>query len=182
MRVREWPGYDDSEVPAPVLVAAWVTLDLLPLERIPRWAAHWIATGHDGAALAELAGLSGDKSEGDAGEIRALLPAALADCGAPVPGEDAAAATVAFTNLARLCVTGRATEQWVVEQVDDILLRCGPLPDVLALPLGRLHGVFDEWFAPGERAVAAARRKAEIRAACAEQLRLSGGLPVTGGG
>jgi hypothetical protein len=50
-------------------VAAWLILGTVPTERVPLWAAHWIVAGHDGPALAELAGLHGD----DPHEVRDLL-------------------------------------------------------------------------------------------------------------
>src|SRR5581483_501198 len=100
--VHDWPdvtGY----LPSPMLVAAWLTLGMLPTERIPLWAAHWLADGHDGPALVQLAGLHGD----DPHEVRDLLPAALADCGVTTPPSDAAAGMEAFTRLAQLQVEGR---------------------------------------------------------------------------
>jgi hypothetical protein len=47
---------------------AWLILGTLPTERVPLWAAHCIAVGYDGQALAELAGLQGD----DPHEVRDL--------------------------------------------------------------------------------------------------------------
>jgi len=87
-----------SEVPSPRLVGAWETLGLLPIERVPMWAAYWIVGGHDGEALARLAGLHGD----DPREVHDALPDALRDCGVEMPDSDVAAATVAFTHAARL--------------------------------------------------------------------------------
>ena len=49
-----------SEVPSPVLVASWERLGLLATDRVPMWAAYWIAGGRDGQALRYLAGLHGD--------------------------------------------------------------------------------------------------------------------------
>ncbi|GGJ73202.1 hypothetical protein GCM10010121_099720 [Streptomyces brasiliensis] len=43
---------------APRDVAAWFTLDSVSA-RTPWWAAQWLADGHDGEALREMAGLNG---------------------------------------------------------------------------------------------------------------------------
>jgi hypothetical protein len=111
-RVHDWPGRAGSDVPSPILVAAWLTLDMLPAERIPGWAASWLVDGYDGPALVELAGLHGD----DPREVRDLLPAALAECRVAVPAADAAAAMEAFTHLAQLCADGKAGERWIVDR------------------------------------------------------------------
>src|SRR5262245_7644371 len=59
-RVHDWPRHAAGDVPSPRLVAAWLALDMLPTEHLPRWAAFWLVDGYDGAALVELAGLHGD--------------------------------------------------------------------------------------------------------------------------
>jgi hypothetical protein len=115
--MHDWPA-DPGEIPSPQLVAAWLTLDTLPTEQIPLWAAHWIAADYDGQTLAELAGLHGD----DPHEVRDLLPAALAECGVSTPvnpseERERAAAMVAFTAIARLQASGQASERWVVDKV-----------------------------------------------------------------
>jgi hypothetical protein len=56
-------------------------LDTLPTERVPLWAAHWLAAGYDGEVLAALAGPHGD----DPHAVRDLLVAALAECGITTP-------------------------------------------------------------------------------------------------
>jgi hypothetical protein len=79
-------------------------LDTLPTERVPLWAAHWIADGRDGEALRRLAGLSGN----DPHDVRDLLGNALRECGVDdrdiSPGASAkrAAAMEAFTAVAQL--------------------------------------------------------------------------------
>ncbi len=121
--MHDWPA-DPEEIPSPQLVAAWLILDTLPAERVPLWAAHWLAAGYDGQALAELAGLHGD----DPHEVRDLLGPALAECGASTPGggladageRERAAAMVAFTAIARIQVSGLAGERWVVGKVLEI--------------------------------------------------------------
>jgi hypothetical protein len=165
--MHDWPGHTGGEVPSPTLVAAWLRLDMLPTERIPRWAAYWLVDGYDGAALVELAGLHGD----DPREVRDLLPAALADCGVAVPTADVAAALKAFTNLAHLCIDGKAGERWIVDKVSQILARSGYATSVIALPLGQLYGLDDEWGAGWGRTDAQLR--AITRQACLDQVRLT---------
>jgi hypothetical protein len=87
-----------DDVPSPSLVAAWFKLGTLTAESVPMWAAHWLATGHDGLALAELASLSGR----DPVEVREALPGALLDTGTRIPEGDEAAAKVALDELAHL--------------------------------------------------------------------------------
>src|SRR5690348_6995221 len=76
--VHDWPGRAVDEIPSPALVAAWLALDMVPTEKIPRWAAFGLADGHDGNGLVDLAGLRGD----DPHEVRDVLAAALAGFGA----------------------------------------------------------------------------------------------------
>jgi hypothetical protein len=165
--VHDWPDAPGGDLPSPTLVAAWLTLDMLPTERIPLWAAHWLANGHDGAALVQLAGLHGD----DPHEVRDLLPAALADCGVTPPATDTAAAMEAFARLARLHAQGKADERWVVIKVNEILARCQYASDVVALPLGQLHGLDDECGTGWGRTKAQLRD--EVHDACQEQMRLA---------
>jgi hypothetical protein len=75
---------------------------MLPTERVPLWAAHWLVAGYDGEHLVYLAGLHGD----DPHDVRDALPAALRDCGAEIPESDLAAATVVFTHLAQRHIEG----------------------------------------------------------------------------
>jgi hypothetical protein len=102
--MRDSPPSAPSEVPPPVLAASRERLRLLPPERVPLWAAYWIAGGHDGDALRYLAGLHGD----DPREVHDALPQALMVCGAEMPDSDVAAAAVLFTHIARLHVEGLA--------------------------------------------------------------------------
>jgi hypothetical protein len=131
--------------------------------------ARWLAGAHDGPALVDLAGLHGD----DLHEVRDLLPAALADCGAAAPTADAAAAMVAFTNLAQLFVADKAHERWIVDTVSEIVARSGYADSVIVLPLGQLYGTDDEWEAGWGRTDAELR--AATRQACLDQLRLAAG-------
>ncbi|GAA1405890.1 hypothetical protein [Catellatospora coxensis] len=69
---------------SPFLAAALHANGQLPSERLPWIAAGWLAAGHDGPALRELAGLSAS----DYQEAADLLPAALAETGlAPLTEE-----------------------------------------------------------------------------------------------
>jgi hypothetical protein len=169
--MHDWPT-DPGEIPSPQLVAAWLTLDTLPTERIPLWAAHWIAAGYDGRALVELAGLHGD----DPHDVRDLLPAALAECGISTPAEkseehERAAAMVAFTAIARLQASGRASERWVVDKVVEISEPYFP-PSITSLPLGQLFSLDDEWGYGWGRTDEQLREA--VRQACAQQLQAAG--------
>lgn len=166
--MHDWPA-NTSEVPTPTLVAAWLVLDTLPTERVPLWAAYWIADGRDGESLRILAGLSGK----DPHDVRELLGPALRDCGVDERDIDAAgsakraAAMVAFTAVAQLQVSGRASERWVVSKVHEIVEPEFD-PDVTQLPLGWLFGLDDEWSAGWGRTDDELRE--EVRAACRDQL------------
>ncbi|WP_328389958.1 hypothetical protein [Nocardia sp. NBC_00416] len=162
--MHDWPAADSGEIPAPELVAAWVALDTAPSERIPLWAAHWLARGYDGETLRKLAGLSSS----DTHEVRDILPAALADCAAAIPESEAAAAQVAFTQLARLHADNRATEKWVLDKVCEIVVESDWDDSVIALPLGRIFGLEDEWGAGWGRPEQQLAR--EIQDACGAQL------------
>lgn len=64
----------------PERAAALVELGELPHERLPMLAAHWLASGRDGEALRELAGLHGREPE-----VWDLWPDALAEVGVVLP-------------------------------------------------------------------------------------------------
>lgn len=161
-----------SEVPSPVLVAAWERLGLLPTARVPLWAAYWIAGGHDGEALIYLAGLHGD----DPIEVHDALPGALMDCGVEMPDSDVAAAEVVFAQVARLHVNGLVGPLWVMQEVDRIVRvsRSRDSAGVEDLPLGKLWPLEWELLAYGRRYLSRRSIKeltAAIRRACEEQLR-----------
>lgn len=155
---------ESDEIPSPTLVAAWATLDMVPHERVPLWAAHWLVDGYDGPALRTLAGFSGT----DPAEVHDTLPDALAECGTQLPDSDTAAAQIAFTKLARMQATGVAAERWIVDKVDEILARSGYATSVINLPLGQLTGLSDEWGAGRGRTEQ--QLKTEVQHACATQL------------
>ena len=47
-RIHDWPFQADDWIPSPELVAVWAKLGMIPSERVPLWAAHWLVAGHDG--------------------------------------------------------------------------------------------------------------------------------------
>lgn len=147
-----------------MLVAAWERLGILPPERAPLWAAHWIVAGHDGERLIRLAALHGD----DPHDVHDALPGALADCGVPWPKSDTAAATVALAHLARMHLSGQAGALWVAQKVEEIVLNSGYSQGVMALPLGQTYGITDAWDAGW--AGTNEQLTATVTAACQEQL------------
>lgn len=167
MRVR--PFGDD--VPSPALVAAWSELDVLRTESVPMWAAHWIVAGYDGENLVHLAGLHGD----DPNDVRDMLPQALAECGAAVPGTKVVAAAVVFADLASVYLSGRASEEWILQKVYEIISRSGYLIEAMDLPLGELFGIHDEWDAGWGRTNEALT--VAIRKACEAQVQTDPILP-----
>lgn len=152
-------------VPPPDLVAAGDRIGLLPVERVPLWAAHWLVDGRgDSEALAVLAGLAG--TDGD--EVRAVLPQALASCGVTLPDTFAEAADVLFTHFARLLADGVIDEREVAERVEEIALKTSYEDGLVRLPLGQTSLLAEEWdedWGRGATALAAV-----VRRACAAQL------------
>jgi len=141
---------------------------MVPAERLPLWAAHWLAAGYDGGALVSLAGLG---AKDDPRDIRSILPDALADCGITIPDSDTAAAQAAFTHLARMHADGQAAERWILDKVSEIAARSGYATAVTSLPLGQIFSLDDEWGAGWGRTEQELR--AAIRTACAAQLAAS---------
>lgn len=161
-----------ERVPSPGAVAVWLVLEMLPVERTPWWAAQWLADGHDGQALRELAGLNGK----DSYAVRELLPTALAEMGVGLPLTRLAAATAAFSDLADMLVSRRAVPQWVVKRVEQIMVQAEYDEDVLNLPLGHTYGFDDEW--EGGWGRSPAQLQAEVEARCREQLRVAEPSPM----
>lgn len=159
-------------MPSPGAVAVWLVLEMLPVERTPWWAAQWLADGHDGQALRELAGLNGK----DSYAVRELLPTALAEMGVGLPLTRLAAATAAFSDLADMLVSRRAVPQWVVKRVEQIIVQAEYDEDVLNLPLGHTYGFDDEW--EGGWGRSPAQLQAEVEARCREQLRVAEPSPM----
>lgn len=100
-----------------------------------------MVAGYEGDALVSLAGLRGDNRY----DVLDALPCALADCGVEMPASDLAAAAVAFTDLARTYLDGRAEPLTVVEQVAKIVSGTGYQESVLKLPLVAVWTLDDEW-------------------------------------
>lgn len=146
------------------MAAAWAVLGSLPIERLPGWAAHWLADGADGDHLRRLAGLSAAEVR----ETHDLLADALADCQTEFPSSLPAAARLAFDHTARLCSDGHLTELEAVDQVNRVLSRCDYHPEVADLPLSRLCLVNEEWAADWGRSEA--QLVADVRDACRAQL------------
>jgi hypothetical protein len=153
-----------AEAPPPSLVAAWQALGMLDARMVPWWAAQWLADGHDGEALRELAGLN----DRDVVAIDQLLGDALIDTGTAMPVNDRAAATTDFVEIARQLADHRLTELEVVKAVDEVALKVDYSDDVIELPLGQLYGIEDEWIGGWGRSEP--ELKAAIRQACDAQL------------
>jgi hypothetical protein len=152
----------DDGVPSPEIAAVWARLDMLPPERAPLWAAHWLVAGYDGEHVVHLAGLPRDDSR----EIRDILPGALQDCGVSLPESDVAAATGVFMHLARMHIDGLAGAVWVVQKVDEVVMKSGYAEGVRALPLGRLFDITERWGAEWDQP---GRLAEVVRDACEEQ-------------
>jgi hypothetical protein len=132
---------DREAVPAPQVVAAWLSLGLVDVRRLPWWAAEWLAEGLDGEALRTLAGLSAD----DPPAIHHVLVEALAEAGLPATLSDVQAAGIAFMDLALRWEANRLSEVGVIRAVEQILAKVTYNADVIELPLGQLYGLDDEW-------------------------------------
>lgn len=125
------------------MAAAWFTLGRLRLERAPWWAAQWLTEGHDGPAMLALACLDGT----DHGEIRDLLPRALAEMNTTTPTVFDAAVLV-FDDMARRHLAGERDERWVIRRVDEVLLSTDYPATIIDLPLGELYSYADYWDEP----------------------------------
>lgn len=144
------PGPASEPCPTPRLVAAWLQVGHLPTERVPHWAAQWLADGCDGPSLRALAGLHGD----DPHDVRDLLPQALAEVGVTLPqrGSDAeeaafreASIDVTYRWVAQTFLAGRASPRWVVDRVYEIVSNNNYDHASTAGPMGPLWQIDDEW-------------------------------------
>jgi hypothetical protein len=129
------------------------------------WAAHWMVAGYDGEHLVYLAGLHGD----DPHEVRDALPDALLDCGIAMPMSEVAAVKLVFTDFARMYIDGAADAPWICRQVEYAVIDSDFSDSVMALPLGRLYGLDDEWKGGWGRSTEQLAQT--VREACEEQLR-----------
>ena len=146
-------------------MAVWLVLGILATERTPWWTAQWLAEGHDGEALRELAGLNGKNTHAG----RDLLPTALAEMGVELPPTHLAAAAETFRDLDNMLLSRRADAQWVVKRVEQIIVQVQYDDDVLNQPLGHLYGLDDE--REGGWGRTPAQLTAEVEARCSQQLR-----------
>lgn len=128
------------------------------------WAAHWLVQGYDGDALRMLAGFSGT----DAGEVHDILPAAFADCGETVSDSRSVACGTAFATLARVFLNGDITPQWLLGLVYGLLVDADYDNAVMAMPLGQLFIVEDEW--SGRWGRTESELTVVVEQACREQL------------
>lgn len=138
---------------------------MIPTERVPLWAAHWLVAGHDGEHVVHLAGLHGDDSR----EVSDALPDALLDCGVMLPESEAAAAAVIYMNVARLHLDGQVGPLWVCQKVDQLLSASEFDDDLMRLSLSRLYDVDCEWGEGWGRTVQ--QLTAFVKETCEEQLR-----------
>jgi hypothetical protein len=161
---RHFDHYE-SRTPAPGTVAAWLVLGTALSERVPWWAAQWLADGHDGPALRELAGLNGREPHA----VHDLLPAALAEAGVELPMQLSAAANEAFGLIAEQHLTGQVSARWVARQVEHIAFHTDYDHEVLTLPLGHLYGLADEWEWADGLGRTEEKLEAEVRERCIEQ-------------
>ncbi|MFJ8690546.1 hypothetical protein [Micromonospora wenchangensis] len=130
----------------PHLVAAEYVLGSMIVERMPWYAADWLADGHDGPALRELAGLDGT----DTRLIGELFPAALGETGVRVPSAAEAADTWLAT-LAQRLVDGAIDERTVSERVSAFVCEHGDLDEIRHRPFAELNMLADEWDQDGGR-------------------------------
>jgi hypothetical protein len=103
--------------------------------------------------------------------MRDLLPAVLSELNVAIPGSAVASATLIFSHLAQLCLRGRASEYWVVQKAEEIITNTGCPSEIIALPLGQLCGLTNEWGAGWGRTRDALT--ATVRIACSNQLALT---------
>ncbi|MGH8990998.1 MAG: hypothetical protein ACRDZ7_05660 [Acidimicrobiia bacterium] len=156
---------EPDDLPSPSLVAAWLVVDRLDPASVPTSAAWWLVQGHDGEALRQLAGLSGQ----DPWDVRELLPSALADIGVALP-TPAEAVRLAFEHEAKACLAGKVDERTVARFVENVYIDSDYASWVLDEPLGEIYGVDDEWEGRWGRLEDDLRKA--VRAACAAQLEI----------
>jgi hypothetical protein len=148
----------------PFAVAAEYALGNADIERVPWYAADWLADGYDGPALRELAGLN----QTDPQLIRELQPIALGEMGVRIPAP-AEAVQVWLTRLARRLLDGEIVERMVIEQASAFVSWNYDVDEIWDTPLADFHVLVDEWdqgWGRGNAAVAAA-----VRQLCVDQVR-----------
>ncbi|RAY12343.1 hypothetical protein DPM19_24635 [Actinomadura craniellae] len=166
--------YAPDETPSPELVRAWGVCDFpLATDRVPWWAAQWLADGMDGVALRTLAGLDGTDSR----DVRDLLPDVLVETDARVL-DLPAAIDIVYTDLARRHLTGRLSAPRTITAVEALAVGALAADADSAEwdfytdpPLGQIYGMGDEWGWAWGRS----REELEnaLRTACIEQIHAS---------
>lgn len=158
----------DQGIPPLDLVGALFLLGGLPEERLPWFAAQWLADGHDGPALLELACLDGT----DLQPVRELLPEAMAELQPPMPATIPSAAETMFRHIAHMHLAGQGDERWVARKVEEVHLLTAYRSDVIALPLGQLYDVADCW--DEDWGPSLEELKATVYGRCTQQLNSGG--------
>ncbi|MFI0354242.1 hypothetical protein [Actinomadura sp. 9N407] len=139
MRISYYSAGD--QIPPPGLVAAWYKIGDVATERAPFWAAHWIADGLDGDALAILAGMDGS----DPHEVRDVMAAALADTRTAIPHEISDAVTIVYRDLARLHLADEISARELIFKIAELIETGHHAGDYLDQPLGVANGLDYEW-------------------------------------
>jgi hypothetical protein len=123
-----------GEPPAPELAAALVQMNLIDLRQRPWLAADWLARGHDGPRLRELAGLRGHEPE-----VTDLWPAALAELDVPTPLPQAR--RLAAVWAAQQVCTGQQDPSWFAPAVTSSTGRQDDVVDDVAIGVDHLLDV-----------------------------------------
>jgi hypothetical protein len=124
----------------PQIVAAEYALGNLDVERVPWYAAHWLAEGWDGSLLRELAGLDHTEPR----HIGDLLPRVLAEIGVPIPSRGEAA-DAWLDRLVHRLFHGEVDERTLSEQASAFVSWNLDLDAIWRTPFTDLHVLVDEW-------------------------------------
>ncbi|MEU8172473.1 hypothetical protein AB0C14_06335 [Microbispora hainanensis] len=76
--------------------------------------------------------------------MRDVLVDALVDAGTLMPSRSDAV-TIAYTDMARCCLAGEASERWLVSMIEQLVMEEDDPEGMLAAPLGAFYGLDDEW-------------------------------------
>jgi hypothetical protein len=144
-------------------VAAEYVLGSLDTERVPWYAADWLAEGYDGTSLRELAGLDDTEPR----RIADLLPAALAEMkvSMPTPGE---AADEWFDRVATRLLDRQISEREASQVTSAFVSWNLHIDEIWRTPFTDLHIMVDEWDQPWGRSNA--ELAAEVRQLCTHHL------------
>jgi hypothetical protein len=150
-----------DEAPTREYAAALWVLGVLPVDRVPWWAAEWLARGDDTDAIAELAGLNAQYPR----EIHDLLPAVF-----PAPPDLNAAFGTVLTRIARRYLAGELTARHVVDEVRELDTSDQPLSDVHYEAVDRVEYLADPRYGRWTPAQFADHIERTVRAACEAQV------------